>query len=200
MSYLEKFAEISSLAYVGPFMLEKDPLFIAVVDDPDLGRVLSFQGTHDECQVLHDLDIELTYIPGLGEIHKGFADSVFPHSADILALMDGKKCWFVGHSLGGAEAVLAATIPNPDMVLGVITFGCPRLCKDSTLEQHFIENEILVEPFVHANDIVPTVPPWLYKAAAYEKIGTYEHWFLNTEDHRVAGYIAAAKEFDLRHQ
>jgi hypothetical protein len=189
--YVNHFAQLAANAYTGPWAIDADPVRMMVGVDDVIGCYVAFQGTQDWAQIEADLDIELIHVEDRGDIHRGFHDAIVSKLAAIRAAIGSTPHWFVGHSLGGAEAVIAAALVDPKLVAGVVTFGCPRLCLTSALEQYFNENEIHVSQYVHAQDAVPKVPSWLYHASAPTEVGTYAHWLPNLEDHAMSGYLRA---------
>lgn len=189
--YINHFAQLAANAYTGPWAIDADPVRMTAGFDDCVTSYVSFQGTQDWAQIEADLDIESVDLGELGKVHKGFYDAVRNVLPDIKGVLKDTPHWFIGHSLGGAEAVLAAALADPKLVRGVVTFGCPRLCETSALEQYFHEHEIFVNQFIHAQDAVPKVPSWMYHASAPTEVGSYEHWLPNLEDHAMSGYLRA---------
>jgi hypothetical protein len=127
-------------------------------------HVVAFSGT-DPLIVAHwitDFDFAVN---GQG-IHRGFGvalDAVWPVIARVLSA-DGlvKNLPVVGHSLGGALAVLCARRALQELAIkadAVYTFGQPRT-GNALFAEDF--NGVLGERtyrLIHGQDIVPTVPP-----------------------------------------
>lgn len=83
--------------------------------------------------VMHDLDADPIDVPGLGLIHHGFADCFVPLYAlmrtELLRDPAIARVIFVGHSLGGAQAVGLAALWTRDggKPCAFVTFGCPHV-------------------------------------------------------------------------
>jgi hypothetical protein len=113
------------------------------------------------------LDIAGSPIAVIG-IQAGFysqASSAMPTIEAAVANAPGKKIWLAGHSLGGADALVAGWFledgvgPHSD-VQGIVTFGAPKAF--TGFEGAFIYNPAispLTQRWVNTFDLVPTVPP-----------------------------------------
>ncbi len=143
------------------------------------GNVLvTFRGTADVRNWLTDMDAFRTlprWAEG-GEIHAGFAAAIDNIWDELLAETQTSSCCLhpsslilTGHSLGGALAMLAA-FRLRDRVEAVYTFGQPRVGNKAFAL--FYDYALKERTFrvVHADDIVPRLPPWLagYRAAAHD--------------------------------
>ncbi|GAB3545533.1 triacylglycerol lipase [Actinopolyspora lacussalsi] len=105
---------------------------------------------------------------GRGKVHQGFSQALDSVYQDVKAAVDefrdnDQTLWFIGHSLGGALAMLASArmyFEDPGLLAdGVYTFGQPRTC-DRGLAGDY--DEVFTDRtfrFVNNNDIVAQVPP-----------------------------------------
>jgi triacylglycerol lipase len=135
---------------------------------------VAFRGTADRDDVLTDLDaipVPYGFIRGFGLVHAGFhalyrllRDSIIANLAAACAGCD--KILDVGHSLGGALAVVGA----PDIFVNMaphfeprlITFAGPKpgLCDFTKPFNRVINTCFRV---VNCLDIIPLLPPWPYE-------------------------------------
>lgn len=130
--------------------------------------VVIFRGTTGFRNWLLDLDAWPVDWPPGGRVHRGFTDAlaqIWPELETALSLEATGTLFFCGHSLGGALAMLAASMRMPD---AVYVFGAPRV-GDRTFCQ-------TIEPdrafnISNGRDIVPSLPPAL-KAVEFESPGT----------------------------
>lgn len=132
--------------------------------------VLAFRGTASRANVETDLQMFpwRTLVDGT-HAHAGFADAWYALRDDVILMLRREKVrnlWLTGHSLGGAEAVVAAAelpmlVPEVKLV-GIYTFEAPRV-GDVAMAQG-IEKRMTDLPdikVVHNNDAIPVVPPQL---------------------------------------
>lgn len=122
--------------------------------------IVAFRGTANIRDWMTDADFRM-----INHVHCGFHrafDSIAVELLDYLSEHQGKPVIFTGHSLGGAQAVLAAwAFAQHHPGSQVYTFGQPRVgdaffaaqCKEKFGDSHF--------RFVNQEDIVPRVPAWL---------------------------------------
>jgi len=136
------------------------------------------------------------------KVHRGFRDSlaelwdpdkngengqrlVKAQQATLLSTLQteasklGTQFMFTGHSLGGAQATLAATyvsLQNPARnsrvtmlpnVASVITFGSPKVGNEAFVTEYDKALGKVTRPFEHNNDIVRAMPPGL----GYRQVG-----------------------------
>ncbi|CAO3682269.1 unnamed protein product [Umbelopsis ramanniana] len=136
---------------------------------------IAFRGTNSIESVIADIKFVLTPYPPVSgaKIHLGFLQS-FQESKDIIYSQATKLMnahpdytfYVVGHSLGGALAVLEALdLYQRDMRftpnnLQVYTFGEPRI-GNPTFAYYATGTGIQVKRVVHERDIVPHLPPEL---------------------------------------
>jgi hypothetical protein len=135
------------------------PNFCTLTTGEAAGRdpfaVLTFRGTCGFEGWLSNLNTMQTLWPHGGSVHCGFRDDflgLWEKAGEVVAHLD-LPLFYTGHSLGGALAVLAASVLPPR---GAYIFGAPR-----TGDVAFVHSLRRVPIFriELAKDIVPTVPP-----------------------------------------
>ena len=151
-----------------PFPIEDTQAYLAASDHMIL---VAFRGT--EPSKIRDWlsDSNTPVIPGpagRGFVHLGFSRalaSVYPEIRDKVedVRTNDQTLWFVGHSLGGALAMLAAAtmhLEDPKLLAnGVYTFGQPRTCDRLLASVHDEAFTSRHFRFVNNNDVVAQVPP-----------------------------------------
>ena len=154
------------------------------------GDVHCFRGTDDFDSLLHDLDVVLVDVPGLGKLHAGFWSAWQAIRDECLALAAPSA--ITGHSLGGALAILcAAEWSLRGHVVPVYAFEPPRLCGDDTLARVFRDFAIPFYGTRNGLDIVTQVPPLLSHPRVLTRIGTPSFSLDNLTDHGIERVIAA---------
>ncbi len=123
--------------------------------------VLAFKGTVPSEWPTVQVDLDFRYYHTKnGVFHQGFYDAFKAMEKPInrnLGLVRGLPIYITGHSLGGALATMAAmNLTETDRVAACYTFGAPRICDLKTII-HFYK--IPIYRVVHADDIVPSLPP-----------------------------------------
>ncbi|RKP39785.1 Alpha/Beta hydrolase protein [Dimargaris cristalligena] len=143
--------------------------------EPTQSIILSFRGStpSDAVTFVTDLNIELTRWPKSvpeSKVHEGFVESMLKGvdaAIDTLkqqvASYPDYQIKIVGHSLGGAHAVLAAThisasVPQWVSKLRVFTYGEPRV-GNIKFAQYYDSLNIPTRRVVNKNDMVPQIPP-----------------------------------------
>ena len=118
--------------------------------------VLVFRGTAGTiANWLYNLNTTLSPWPPGGKVHNGFKQLLLESIGEIeqqLKSLSG-AVYYTGHSLGGALAVLAASLHAPH---AVYTFGAPRIGNDEFLSSL---KSINIYRLVNSKDIVTTIPP-----------------------------------------
>jgi hypothetical protein len=150
---------IAALATIGYgeatfFSADGTDAFAAVHASSDV--VVAFRGTErDPRDYAADVKTwKIAWRAG-GSVHAGFADafeSVWPPLKQWIAGRPGRRL-FTGHSLGGALAMLAASLSGPARLM---TFGCPRV-GDAAFVRTLAA--IDVTRYVDCCDMVSRVPP-----------------------------------------
>lgn len=134
-----------------------------LVADARGGRVLAFAGT-DPLNLAHWLT-DINFVQNADGIHRGFdaaLDAAWESVAAALRGADpGRPLLVVGHSLGGALAVLAAHRIRTELGLvpEVYTFGMPRVGSPEFAAAYNAAAGDRTYRLVHGEDVVPTVPP-----------------------------------------
>ena len=148
-----------------------------VADAPSC-LVVSFAGTDPVVAAnwVTDFDIRI----GPEGLHRGFADAIDVVWEELVAAVarSRKPVVVVGHSLGGALAVIAAWRlggggPSAPCIARVVTFGAPRAGNEAfaaSYRQRSLWDRTL--RLHHGSDIVPFVPPAAAGALAYRHVGS----------------------------
>ena len=112
-------------------------------------------------------------------------------SKSVLAAIDGKPVTLVGHSLGGALALMCAIqmVVSGNAPAAVWGFEPPRISPGPELGPLLAHVPITL--YRNGNDIVPTLPPDWYLPVPLTLIGTPEVPFDNPFDHKMERVIAA---------
>lgn len=117
-------------------------------------QIVAFRGTEKSIDdIMTDLDIRVKR-----DKHNGFAEAYIRVQKEIECLLDPKKpVKFIGHSLGGALAIIAgAWFTGEDKQ--VITFGAPRVyTKDGA---KLYEGSHITHRLENKCDPVPYLPPY----------------------------------------
>jgi triacylglycerol lipase len=174
-------------------------------DAPTVGRVDSasrmhvygdvhvFRGSDDLASWAHDFDIAVVDVPGLGKIHAGFWAAWLAIRDECMALPAPKA--IVGHSLGGALAIIcAADWALQGVTIPVFAFEPPRLCCDNTMQALLLAKQVPFYATRNGHDLVTQVPPEMTLPGPMTQIGKGVLPFDNVEDHsidRVIGALAA---------
>ncbi len=167
LAQLLDYAKIAKAAYGGPGALPTeykswtslccpatDTEAILVESTQEI--VLAFRGTTNIKDALTDSDCSFMRL-GAGRAHKGFLLAVRDFRATHPEIeqqlkSSGKNIVLVGHSLGGALALLYALDFGPDAK--VVTFGAPRV------GDGLLSYPNLVYRCVREADAVPLMPPY----------------------------------------
>lgn len=118
--------------------------------------VLVFRGTQRGISNwLLNLSGVLSTWPGGGRVHRGFKKIFLQSWQEIQAKLDEqpRPLYYTGHSLGGALAVLAASLKRPE---AVYTFGSPKV-GDGVFRKS-VQN-LDIYRVVNPRDIVAAIPP-----------------------------------------
>jgi len=133
--------------------------------------VIAFRGTQpmNAYDWISDVNYhQRTLRPGIsGLIHGGFAtalEEVVQPMLDAVASLSGaaKRLYVTGHSLGGALAILAATLlklVEKQEVAGVYTYGQPRVADPEFASAYNQALGAVTFRYVNDLDVVPHVPP-----------------------------------------
>lgn len=157
-------------------------------------RAVAFPGTDNVATFLADLDAVAIRVNGLGSVHCGFNDAWKEVAGPVLALKSVN--FVIGHSLGGAIALLCAAslclAGTPPKV--VYAFEPPHVSQDDTIAKLLKAKGVEVHIFRCGQDIVPLVPrllgAWQHPAPV-TAIGKAKHAFPNIDDHLMTSVLAA---------
>ena len=140
---------------------------VAVAIGRDLNGVtaIAFRGTqprnlHDD---LADLDIGPKAVSGFGLVHDGFWQAGSAMARPIGEAVDGRPWHVMGHSLGGAIALVVATrlAESGHAPLSLTTFGAPRVFLGNAAAA--VAGRLLaptaIAMYRHGADPVPHLPP-----------------------------------------
>lgn len=119
--------------------------------------ILVFRGTQGRfSNWCFNLNTLLSQWPSGGKVHRGFKLILTQAWEEIQQQLDSisEPVYYTGHSLGGALAVLAASLKKPE---AVYTFGSPRI---GNLDFVNSTNDIRIYRVFTSNDIVAGVPPF----------------------------------------
>lgn len=154
------------------------------------GGVHCFRGSDDVESWLHDFDISTVFVPGLGEVHRGFWDATAALIPACVAF--GAPDAITGHSLGAAMAILyAGAWAEMGKSIPVYAFEPPRLCADDTLQTLLKFRGAHWYATRNGNDIVTQLPPTMRLPWPLTHIGTASEPFDNMVDHSIARVIEA---------
>lgn len=118
--------------------------------------ILVFRGTQGSISNwLFNFSTALSAWPTGGSVHKGFKMILMEAWEEIRQQLEtiSEPLYYTGHSLGGALAVLAASLKNPT---AVYTFGSPRMGNAEFVNK---TRELKIYRVVNPRDIVTSVPP-----------------------------------------
>lgn len=146
--------------------------------------IIAFRGTSTTTDWISDaIAIQSNYrcVPNSGKSHKGMSDIYYSARKAILSSLDKlpahKKLMITGHSLGGALATLCAVdvaANSPFRLPSVYTYGSPRV-GDPTFSKVYankVDQSYRINNFY---DVVPHLPPHVYKLPKSDKTHHYMH-------------------------
>ncbi|QGQ95496.1 lipase family protein [Paenibacillus psychroresistens] len=146
--------------------------------------VLAFRGTTSAADTVSDLiarQMPYPWFANGGNTHRGFTEiyaSARKQILDALAKSDShKKLIITGHSLGGALATLCALdlAYNTKFASPIVyTYGAPRV-GDPTFAAAYNQKIAFSHRIVIESDLIPLIPPPLYKIPSQSKIYHYRH-------------------------
>ncbi|RQV01117.1 lipase family protein [Burkholderia cenocepacia] len=163
----------------------------AIVRQTAAGLVVAFPGTDNVDSVVADLDVHPIDVIGVGQVHHGFWSVWTAIASPVLAAVGGRPVTLVGHSLGAAIAIMAASAMvaaggAPSAVYG---FEPPRVSTNGSIAA--LLAKVPLNLYKNGNDIVPELPPDWQHAGAIQPIGRATLPFPNITDHAIARVIAA---------
>lgn len=135
--------------------------------------LVSFRGTESLGDWLGNLNAFGTQKP-YGRVHRGFwaaFQDIREHLDEAFSQLPSHPVVITGHSLGGALATIAAAEWQEDrQILGVYTFGQPRVGQEDFRDYMSANLRNRFYRFVNDDDIVPRVPP------GYAHVGRLFHF------------------------
>lgn len=168
-----------------------EPTFAVLLKSRD-AAILAFRGTRvsgferldivftrpwvDYEDLKTDAGVALAPHPAEGKVHGGILSSFQRfwerHGTDVIHAVGDLPLYITGHSLGGALATLAAASGELSSVVGLYSFGSPRV-GDATFRTLIAAQELSVHRFVHGNDLITTLAPegWF----GYTHVGSARH-------------------------
>jgi predicted lipase len=163
----------------------------AIVRQTDDGLCIAFTGTENLDGWITDLDVTTVPVLRAGNVHRGFWLAWQAISGDVLKAIGDQPVTLVGHSLGGALAIMAAvtlTLAGKPPV-AVYAFEPPRVSTDIAIRT--LLAKVPVHLYKNGNDIVPDVPPGWPHAALLTHIGSALLPIPNARDHAIERVIEA---------
>lgn len=168
----------------------------AIVRQTEGGLVVSFRGSDNDACWAADFDAFPMDVDGIGKLHRGIWRAWEAISRSVLAAIDGKPVTLVGHSLGGALALMCAIEMTasgnaPGAVWG---FEPPRISPGPEFGP--LLEHVPITLYRNGNDIVPMVPPDWFHPVPLTAIGTPSVPFDNPYDHKMEFVISALANAD----
>lgn len=163
----------------------------AIVRQTPGGLVVAFRGSDNRACWEADFDAFPMDVDGVGKLHRGIWRAWEDMSKPVLAAIDGKPVTLVGHSLGGALALMCAiemTVSGnaPAAVWG---FEPPRISPGPEFGPTLTHVPITL--YRNGLDIVPMLPENWYLPVELTAIGAPEVPFDNPFDHKMARVLSA---------
>ena len=186
------FAILAQEAYTAaPDIGKADGAARAIVRRTAAGLVIAFPGSDNRACWEADFSAEPVQVAGAGAVHGGFWKAWESISVDVLAAVNGEPVTLVGHSLGGALAIMAAIemAVCGNAPAAVYGFEPPRVSPGPEIAA--LLEHVPVSLYRNGLDLVPELPPDWHHAAPIIPIGRPELPFPNVLDHQLERVIAA---------
>ncbi|PKH33506.1 MULTISPECIES: lipase family protein [unclassified Shewanella] len=198
-TYIEKYFAINSkgIGKTGGFIFNRQSGFAVM----GLGKgqylgdaIIAIRGTQLIADWGTNAQLGLSVGDGNQIVHAGFNNAFASLRQQIATFLDkwrisnpGKAIHFVGHSLGGALASLAAdwaSVNNYASNINLYTFGSPRVGQQgfASANTHRL-NQIF--RCTHGADVVPKVPLWPFIHAPYQGV---EYRLDNSQGLRISAH------------
>lgn len=163
----------------------------AIVRRTDEGLVIAFRGSDDVDAWLHDFEAVPDTIAGLGKVHEGFWSAWSAIAEQVMAVVGSDPVTFVGHSLGGGLASIAAAsaVLAGKSVKAVYGFEPPRPSFDTTMRTLLANTPVYL--YKNGSDPVPDVPIGGVHPASLIHIGKQGEFFPRVEDHLMPNVLAS---------
>ncbi|ANE48631.1 hypothetical protein SY83_01060 [Paenibacillus swuensis] len=146
--------------------------------------VIAFRGTDSAEDWVSDSmagQVPFRFVRNGGKTHSGFTALYASMRQDILrtlrGLPSGKPLYITGHSLGGALATLCAVdvaVHSKFSRPRIYTFGSPRVGNDAFAAK-FNRLIRVSRRIANTQDIVPSLPPRVYRSAQTRQVFQYAH-------------------------
>jgi triacylglycerol lipase len=177
--------------------------------------IIAFRGTISQADTISDLIANQTTYPWFtygGSTHLGFTEIYAKARDQIIQALEkcdlSKRLIITGHSLGGALATLCAldlAYNTPFSAPIVYTYGAPRI-GDPAFADAFNRKIPFNHRIVIESDLIPLIPPPIYKIPSNSKVYFYHHvkgefvlHFLTdslTKNHSLSNYFAVLAKFE----
>ncbi|BBH22205.1 lipase [Paenibacillus baekrokdamisoli] len=164
------------------FSINEQPFGFVI--ESERAAILAFRGTSTATDWVTDMmaqQITFTPVKNSGLTHRGFTEIYMSARDRVFKLLDklpnNKPLFITGHSLGGALAILATldiTVNRNFNQIITYTYGSPRV-GDPAFVQYYnasVPTSIRVQ---NEYDIVPHLPPLVFKAPKTDKTFYYMH-------------------------
>ncbi len=188
-----KIARLSLHSYFEKTYEYKNKSFL-IHEEKD-AQYLLFAGSYEIEDWMENAEFIKVKRDGLGWIHNGFQDAWDDLKKEVMKSINPiKKLYIGGHSLGGAEASIAALyLKNKGYKIeAVYTYGSPRV-GNSDWKKNFSKSGIEYYRIVNGNDIVSSVPKIFFYHVGKEihiNRRPFFSWFHNRFlDHKIENYI-----------
>jgi len=193
------FALLAQDAYTAaPDIGKADSASRAIVRQTAAGLVVAFPGSDNLDCWLTDFDVTRLNVPGIGIVHQGFYQAWQAIAVDVLAAADGKPVTLVGHSLGGAIALMAASDMMQSGVKPAAVYGfeAPRVSPTSCVADLLKP----IDPWLCKNgsDPVPDVPLRWKPGGVVRQIGGRAGIIPDIRDHLLDSVIPAVTAAELK--
>ncbi|MCW3641756.1 lipase [Burkholderia cenocepacia] len=163
----------------------------AIVRQTAAGLVVAFPGTDNLDSVVADLDVHPIDVIGVGQVHHGFWAAWEAIAVPVLAAVAGRPVTLVGHSLGAAIAIMAASamVAAGRAPAAVYGFEPPRVSTNGSVAA--LLEKVPLCLYKNGNDIVPDLPLGWKHAGSIQAIGRPALPFANVTDHAIARVVEA---------
>jgi predicted lipase len=189
-------------------------IFGFIIESDD-NIVIAFRGTTSTADTISDLiarQIPFPWLSNGGQTHRGFTEIYETARIQIITALTkcnpNKKLIITGHSLGGALATLCALDPAYNSKFSppiVYTYGAPRV-GDPTFAAAYNQKIAFNHRIVIESDLIPLIPPPLFKIHGYPKVYHYLHvkggfmlHFLTdslSKNHALINYFTVLAKYD----
>lgn len=169
----------------------------AIVRQTEGGLVIAFRGSDNDACWAADFDAFPMDVDGIGKLHRGIWKAWEEMSDAVLAAIDGKPVTLVGHSLGGALALMCTIqmVVSGNAPAAVFGYESPRISPGPEFGPLLAHVPITL--YRNGNDIVPMVPPDWYHPVPLTMIGKPELPFDNAFDHKMERVLEALAAIEL---